>query len=720
MTLDVLRAEAIALPDDASRLVVPEHAVKRALAELGVPVPRGVVAPDATNLTAAAEAEALRPPLVLKAWGPGIVHKTDLGAVCLDLAPEQLEDAAATVHARLHERGVHPAGFLVEEQHGGGVELLVGVARRPPFGPIAMLGAGGVLTEVLDRTVARLCPLTRADAIEMVDAFPAPALLDGARGRPAVNHDALGDVLLVLAGEDGLVARLGGLLAELECNPLLVDGQGAVALDARLVLLRDKASSEAPPPTDFTPLFRPRSIAVAGASTTKVTFGNRFLAAYRDAGWTDGLYAVHPGAGEIDGVPAVASVADVPGGVDYLLVAVPAERCPELVRSARSHARFAHVISGGFAEAGREGAELEHELGRAAREARVRVLGPNCLGLFSPAGRQTFQLGAPRGVGRVAVISQSGGLAGDIVKAGDHRGIGFAAVVTVGNAVDVTASELLDHFVDDDAVSVVGTYLEGARDSEQLVAALRRARGHKPVVILAAGASVQGAEAVVSHTGAMAGDIRMWDAVAASTGATIVGTVEDLLAVLAFVQRYPTATGGADDAVLVVGPGGGASVLATDACDRHGLVLTPVRADVRQRLRDLGYGAGTSVANPLEIPLGPSTGPDAFDRVLDPLLDAQPYPDVLLHVNVQSYLSYGDGAATDVVPVLERLAARDAGATRLVVVLRNVECAPPEDERTLLAAAATSGLPLLRTFDEAALAIAAAKRFARGAATTRA
>lgn len=698
-------ARAFELGDGSDRLVVPEHAVKEMLRELGVVVPTGGGVDMAGDL---------RAPLVLKAWGPGIVHKRDVGAVRVGLEHDALPAAVETMERDLARHGVARAGFFVEEQAPEGVELRIGVVERPGFGLIAVLGIGGTFTEIVDQQVARLVPLSPSDARAMLDELPASALLDGARGGASVDRGAVLALLLALAGERGLATQLAPRLSELECNPIIVTTNGAIAVDARLILTREATAEPEPRShTDFTRLFAPRAIAVAGASTSKVTFGNRFLAAYRDVGWTDHLVAIHPSAVEIDGVAAFPTAADVPGGVDYLLVAVPAAQCAGVVTGARDHAAFAHVISGGFGEAGPEGEQLEHGLLTAARNAGLRLLGPNCLGVFAPKGRQTFQLGAPTEVGTVSVISQSGGLAGDIVKAGDRRGLRFSKLVTVGNAIDVGPAELLEYLVDDTDTEVIGLYLEGTGAGTRLVDALRRAAGHKPVVVLAAGSTAQGSAAVASHTGAMTGERRSWEAVAASTGVAVVTTLEDLLAVLAFAQAHAHTRTAASAAVLVAGPGGGASVLAADACDRHGLRLVTVDHDVQAQLRALGYGDGTSVANPLELPLGPATAPDAFERALTPVLGTHAFSDVLLHVNVQSYFSYGDTGAEPLLALLERVGTSDWSGCRASLVLRNLDCAPTHELSAVLDAVAAMSLPVTRTFDEAALGISAMQHFAR-------
>jgi acyl-CoA synthetase (NDP forming) len=703
-----LRVQAYDLGDGSGYCSVPEPVVKRWLAQTaGVAVPAAVsVDPEDVGTSAWS---GLREPLVLKAFGPGLVHKSDVGAVALGLSTDGLASRLTRMADALAGQDVKPAGYLVEEQQQGGVELIVGVIRHPLAGRLVLLGHGGVLAELLDRPVMRPCPLSRRDAQEMVSELAAPQLLDGARGAPSVDRAAIAGLLLAI---DAAAGALGSELAELECNPVLAGPSGVTALDARLILQPALEAVAAPGPTDFAPLFAPASIAVAGASATKVTFGNRFLAAYRAAGWAQGLYAIHPFAAEIDGVPAVASVREIPGGVDYLLAGIPAAACPALVREAAGAARFVHVVSGGFGETGDGGATLEHELTKAARASGVRLVGPNCMGIYSPRGRQSFQAGAPGVAGGVSVLSQSGGLTGDILQAGHRAGLGFAQLASIGNAVDVSAAELLDWLVDDSDTQIIGLYLEGLAGGEQLVRALRRANGRKPVVLLVGGTSTQGARAVASHTGAMSTDSRIWDAIACAAGVTAVSSLEDLIGCLAHLQRWAFgAAGERERAVLVIGPGGGASVLTADACDRARLRLASVTEEVQAELRGMGYGAGTSLANPLEIPLGPATSADGFARVLQPLLARQDCSDIVLHVNVAAYYGYGPPSLQSLADLIRKTGSVDVGNSRLALVLRNSEVARGQDADLVAQACRDVQLPAFRTPDAAARAIAAIQRF---------
>jgi acyl-CoA synthetase (NDP forming) len=367
-------------------------------------------------------------------------------------------------------------------------------------------------------------------------------------------------------------------------------------------------------------------------------------------------------------------------------------------------------VSGGFGETGAEGRDRQVELGVAARESGLRVLGPNCVGVHSPRGRQGFQPRAPQAAGSVSILSHSGGLAGDFLHLGAAAGLGFAHVVSMGNCVDVGPGELLDWLLDDDETTLIGVYLEGLSDGGRLVEALKRARGRKPVVILPGGRSQQGARAVSSHTGAMTGDDRGWRTVADATGATLVGSAEELVSVLAYLQRYPQASAQVGGTV-VVGPGGGASVLTTDAADAAGLTLTAVAPPVQEMLRGLGYGAGTSVANPIEIPVGPAAPPDAYVKLLDPLLSAQPYADVMAHVNVAAYYGYGPANINGLLDTIAVLGQRFRDdATRVAVVIRNQEVGAADHVAAITAACREANVAAFSRIDLASVAISAAQR----------
>ncbi|WP_329519930.1 acetate--CoA ligase family protein [Spirillospora sp. NBC_01491] len=696
---------------------LPEHVVKAWISGFGVGVPRGATAPAPEALEAAAQD--LAPPLVVKAYGPGLLHKSDAGAVRLGLGSARAAaGAAAEMLDALTAAGIEPAGFLVEEQSAAGVEVIVGAVRDPAFGPVLLAGLGGVWTEVLRDTALRLCPVTESDARAMLEELRGRALLDGLRGRPAVDIEALVEVLLAVGGAGGVAETLGDRLTEFELNPVICGPDGAVAVDARLITsvpVDPTAIAPAPAPPagppaagDFARLFAPRGIAVVGASTKKPNFGNMFLGFYQAAGFKGRLVAVHPTASEIDGVPCAPSLAEAGPDVDYALVAVPAARCPEVVREAAG-IPFVQVMSGGFREMGRP--ELEDELLAAAREAGVRLLGPNCMGVYAPAGGQTFLGGIPGRPGGISVVSQSGGLAGEVVKVGERRGLAFAKVATVGNSADVTPADLLGHLAADDTTSAIGLYLEDPRDGRGLFEALRGVA--KPVVALIGGRSGQGRAAAASHTGGMVGDARIWSALAAQAGITLVTGQDDLIGVLDAFDLHGARAAPGSPEILVIGPSGGASVLAADVFDGAGLDLAALPDPARDALRALGLGAGSSLANPLEVPVGPRADPGLVGRAVTAILAERRFADVIAHVNAQSFFTFGTSAD----PLLAY--TRGVGAlqaelpgTRITLVLRNAECAPPGVEDAVREIAREARIPVYRTMEAAAVAVAAVKNHA--------
>jgi acetate---CoA ligase (ADP-forming) subunit beta len=214
-----------------------EPAGKEILRSAGIPVPRSALVPAGGDLRSAASG--LRPPLVLKVVAPGVIHKSDVGGVRLDLRDAAaVAQAADDVLGKLRTHGVEPEAWLVEEMAPRGTEVVVGGTMDAEFGPMVMVGLGGIFVEVLEDVAFRICPISERDAREMLEELKGSVLLRGARGREPANIDAIVDVLLRVGGEEGLLVRGAGELAEIDINPLIVSREAAVAVDARFILQR--------------------------------------------------------------------------------------------------------------------------------------------------------------------------------------------------------------------------------------------------------------------------------------------------------------------------------------------------------------------------------------------------------------------------------------------------------------------------------------------------
>jgi acyl-CoA synthetase (NDP forming) len=231
--------ELIAEARAAKRAALDEFAGKRLLANFGIPVPKSRVVQDAAE--AATACSNLKPPLVLKVVSPDILHKSEARAVRLNIASrDELAAACEEIlaNARAYKGHARIEGFLVEEMAPAGLEVVVGGLRDPQFGPLVMVGLGGIFVEVLADVSFRICPITRLDAEEMLDELKGVALLRGARGRKPASREALVDVLLKMGGEKGLMMTHGDDIAEADINPIVVSEHAAVAVDARFVLVK--------------------------------------------------------------------------------------------------------------------------------------------------------------------------------------------------------------------------------------------------------------------------------------------------------------------------------------------------------------------------------------------------------------------------------------------------------------------------------------------------
>jgi acyl-CoA synthetase (NDP forming) len=706
-----LREHAFPL-DATDDRCVPEPFVKAILGEIGVSVPPGVlVGPGETASAAAAH---LNEPLVLKAWGEGVVHKSELGAVRIGLVKNELDAAAEAMTSAVVAHGVPLPRLFVEEMVPTGTELLFGVISRPPFGNLAILGGGGTKAELFGDPVVRLCPIDAATAAEMIEEFRGAPLLRGYRGSAGVDLGALVATMVAIAGVDGLADRLGDDFAEFECNPLFASETGVVAADARLIL--HKAAETLRPasrPFDANALFKPRSVAVAGASATRANaWGNRTLGRYRQMGWTENLYAVHPTA-QIEGVPTYTSLGDIPGGVDFAEISVNAHAVPDVLRGARGNVKTAVITSAGFSELGGEGHALEDELLEAAIEGGIRFVGPNCMGVFSSLGRQGFSGAVSTTAGHIGGAFQSGGLATDLMQVGSALGLGFSNIASAGNTADVHMSDLVAYLLDDPQTRVIALHVEGGAD-EKLIGLLRKAAGVKPVVLLTPGLSDAGSRIAASHTGAMTSDRRGWQALSGATGLTVTETFEEFLAVVAYLDRYAERLEPAEEAVLILGLGGGASVLGADACDAQGLKVPTLSADLQSRLGDKKGGI---LLNPLDIRMGPAGPPAAARDAIDIVLASQPFADIMIHVNVMNYANSGVANRLPGVQhfkaMVEALAAGSPPDSRIAIVARNLAQAPGSYADDIRAIMKESPFALFDRFSDAAAAIAAAQRFSR-------
>ncbi len=458
-------------------------------------------------------------------------------------------------------------------------------------------------------------------------------------------------------------------------------------------------------PLEF--LFHPRGVAVAGASlggSRSWGGGNMFTGALQKMGFPGGLYAVNPKAtadSEIHGVRVYPALRDIPGPVDYVISSVPATAVLDLIGECEAKGvRAIHLFTAGFGETGiGDRSDLEREAVERARAAGIRLVGPNCMGVYCPESGLSFNPMFPKDAGSVGVVSQSGLNAQEIVTMGAARGLRFSRVVSFGNGADLNEADFFEYLAADPNTEAVGTYLEGVKDGPRTFRALKALGARKPVVLLKGGATEAGERAARSHTGSLAGSHRVWAALVRQAGLIGANSVEELCDSLVALRGLPQGLPGRR--AVIITSGGGTSVLAADACARAGIDVPALAPDIERRLAEFTPVAGQSVRNPLDT--FALTDRDVFLKTIDILNTAD---------NIDFYLilarpAWGMGRPQEGDKTIATIAeARDAATKPMVVTVRepmNGEGAPAWFE--MQQQCAEHGLAVFPTIERTAVAL---------------
>ncbi len=595
---------------DAGRTSLDEREAKILLSMYGVPTPAGTVVHDAQR--AAAAVAALGGPAVLKALGPDIQHKSDLGLVELDV-----RDAAAAraAYHRIVDRAAGRAddGVLVEELVPHERELLVGMRRDEQFGLVVAFGLGGIFTEAVADVAFALAPLDDADGRALVAELRAQPLLGRLRGLPRVDIRQLLGVLKAVVQ----MAEDHPEIAEIDVNPLLVAGSDLVAADALVILAApgDGAALEHGAPGDralgrrhdLDAVFAPASIAVVGGSDDATKWGGSVLANLLGGGFEGAIYPINPRGGTIAGLRAYASLHELPETPDLAVVALgSAAAIPEVEECGRSGVAAAIVIAAGFAEAGEDGAAQQARLARAAADGGVTLIGPNCMGVLCTSARLNavgFVTLRPE-QGPLSVISQSGNIGTQLLMTAERRGIGVEKFVSSGNQATTDANDLLEYLAGDARTEVIAMYIEGLADGRRFYELARATTPRKPVVVLRGGLSALGRQAASSHTGALAGSAAVFRAAARQAGVIVAADPDEALDVAALLAYQPLPSG---DRVAIVTLGGGWGVLTADLLAEHGLRLADLPPNLIAAIGEL-LPPFWSRGNPIDLVATVSAG----------------------------------------------------------------------------------------------------------------
>jgi acyl-CoA synthetase (NDP forming) len=355
-------------------------------------------------------------------------------------------------------------------------------------------------------------------------------------------------------------------------------------------------------------LFNPRSIAVVGSSSNPQAAGYNFTNSLLAYGYKGNIYPVNPKYDEILGLKAYPTVKDIPGPVDYVISAVAAPLVQAMLTDC-SHkgVKVVHLFTARFSETGRpEAAELEQKILGMARKYGIRLIGPNCMGLFFPRLGISFSDAMPHEQsGHVGLISQSGQAVEEIVRSAALRGMHFSKAISYGNALDFNEADFLDYMAQDLETKLILMYVEGLRDGRRFFDTLHKATAIKPVVILKGGRGQSGARAVASHTASLAGSSNLLDVALSQAGAVSAESLEELIDLAVAFNYLPPFRG---IRVGVIGGAGGASVIAADQCEAAGLDVVPIPPEIREELKNKWISIWDWIGNPVDRSIRGDTG----------------------------------------------------------------------------------------------------------------
>ena len=376
---------------------------------------------------------------------------------------------------------------------------------------------------------------------------------------------------------------------------------------------------------DFKYLLEPRSIAVIGASKDELKSGGMFISSMLKDNYPGRLFPINKKESEIMGLKCYPSVADVPGEIDLAILTVPARAINQSMREcAKKHVKFAIVHAVGFSELGAEGKELEKEMVRIARGGGVRVIGPNCMGIFSPRAHintLTPHVRVALDPGGFGFVGQSGWVTEVAQRVGSSRGLRFSGAISIGNQSDLTIEDFIEYWGNDPQTKVIGVYIEGLKNPRLFFNLVKRITPHKPVIALKGGSSEIGASSALSHTGSLAGNFAIFNALCKQTGVTIASSVEDIID-FAIAFSSPVLPSGRDICLLI--EAGGAAVAAADACAREKLNIKPLPPEAQLRLLELlkdKVPPSSNRRNPVDVVWAPMTdGAKLFGDCLEIIL----------------------------------------------------------------------------------------------------
>jgi len=583
--------------------VITEESSKEILSEYGIKVPHYALVTNTDE--AARKSKEIGFPLVAKIVSVDILHKTDVGGVKVGLNSEdEVRKTFDDMFYRLKEK-FDVKGVLLEKMVPNGVELIIGLQNDSQFGPSIMVGLGGIYTEIFKDVSFRVLPITKNDALKMLESLRGKDILRGFRGSKPINMDMLSEAIVNIGT---LGVDMAGKYESIDFNPVVLYPDGYFVVDAKIILKEkssDDAISRANPDSSHMDLFfNAKSVALIGASPEPNKIGNSVMESLAKHDYKGKVYPVNAkGYSEIMGVKAYKNLLDIKDPIDVVIVTVDLKFVPDLLTECgKKNIHNMVIISGGGKELGGERAAIEKRIQDLSRELNIRIIGPNCIGIFNGENRLdcAFQghlrMLRPK-QGNVAFLSQSGTVGIAFMETSDA--FGLSKMISYGNRSDVDEADMIHYLAQDPNTNVIGLYVEGLGDGRKFMNAAKDVIKHyqKPIVVFKNGRSTKGAKQAASHTGSLGGSFAVISGAFEQTGIISLDSYEELTSALKALTWQPVPKG---NKIAMVTNGAGPIIAAIDNFERLNLELAQLSDQTIKSFKE-HYPATYVIGNPCDV-----------------------------------------------------------------------------------------------------------------------
>jgi 3-hydroxypropionyl-CoA synthetase (ADP-forming) len=604
--------------------VITEELSKSILKTYGVKVPPFALVTSAEE--AVKQAKKIGFPLVMKVVSPQILHKTDVGGVKVGL--DNVNDVKKTfkdMYGRLSKKkGVEVKGILLEKMVPKGVELIVGIQNDPQFGPVIMVGLGGIMTEVMKDVAFRMLPITTSDAKSMLNELKGSALLKGFRGSEPIDTNMVAE-MLVKIGKLGV--ENADYINSIDFNPVVVYPKSHFVVDAKIILnkeIKKNSISKAKPNIEsMESFFTPESVALVGASATPGKIGNSVLIALGKQDYKGKVYPINPKQESILGIKCYPSLDAINEKIDLVVVCIDLAECGPIMKTcADKGIHNVVIVSGGGKELGGDRATMEAEVKELSLKHKIRVVGPNCIGMFNAANRLdcAFQ-GQERMVrsklGNVAFFSQSGTMGISMLESADV--FGLSKMISFGNRSDVDEADMIWYAANDPETTVIGLYVEGFGDGRKFINTAKRVmkEKNKPIIIWKSGRTEAGAKQAASHTGSLGGSNAIIMGAFKQAGIISVDSYQELVGVLKALAWQPAAKG---NRVAMTSNGAGPMIGGIDQLEKFDLTIGKLSPELLKKMKER-FPPTVPIHNGNPADVGGGANADDYRFVIQQFLD---------------------------------------------------------------------------------------------------